>query len=139
MGKAMFVHEIASEVQRSGSWPLASDRRILLEAQFDDHVKAIEKYRVEHGKTDMGDTVPIADVSGSMSGDPMGCAISVAVIASHFNSPAWRDYMMTFTSTPTLIRLRYPRTQREYDSTKGYCGYCGYYGGSSCSSDSIYY
>ena len=136
-GKAMFVHEIANEVQ-SGAWPLPEDRRILLEAQFNDHVKAIENYRVENGKTDMGDTVPIADVSGSMSGDPMGCAISVAVIASHFNSPAWRDYMMTFTSTPTLIRLRYPRTQREYDSTKGYGGYSSYWGGDSGCCNSIY-
>ena len=135
-GKSMFVHEIANEVG-SGAWPLAEDRRVLLEAQFNDHVKAIEKYRLDNGKTDMGDTIPIADVSGSMSGDPMGCAISVAVIASHFNSPAWRDYMMTFTSTPTLIRLRYPRTQREYDSTKGYGGY-SYWDRDSTSGNSIY-
>ena len=66
----------------------------------------------------MGDTLPIADVSGSGEGDP-GCAISVAVIASYFNSPAWRDYILTFTTTP-MVRLRYPESEKEYQATKGY-------------------
>ena len=134
-GKSMFVHEIANEVQTS--WPLSEDRQILLEAQFKDHVDAIEKYRVEHELTGLGDSIAIVDVSGSMSGDPMGCAIAVGVIASHFNSEAWRDYVMTFTSTPTLVRLRYPRSQKEYDATKRYGGY-SYYGGDSTSGNSVY-
>ena len=58
-----------------------------------------------------------------LEGDPMNCAIAVGVIASHFNSPAWRDYVMTFTSTPTLVRLRYPMTQKEYDAAKSWAAY----------------
>ena len=73
-----------------------------------------------------------------MSGDPMGCACAIGVIASHFNSPAWKDYVMTFTSTPTLVRLRYPRTQKEYDATKGYSGYNSYYDVCANSSYSVY-
>ena len=132
-GKSMFVHEIAGEV-KGCIWPMPEDRQIILEAQFNDHVKAIEAYRVEKGLTGNGDTIAIVDTSGSMEGDPMNCAIAVGVIASHFNSPAWRDYVMTFTSTPTLVRLRYPRTQKEYDAAKSYGGV--YYRHSS--SHSIY-
>lgn len=116
-GKSIFVHEIANEVRKS-TWPIPEARRILLESQFNDHINAIRQYRDENGKTDMGDTIPIVDTSGSMEGDPMGCAIAVGVITSHFNSPSWQNYILTFTSEPTVIRLRYPRTEQEYNTNR---------------------
>lgn len=133
-GKSMFVHEIAREVINS-SWPMEENRRILLENQFNDHVRAIEKHRDENGLVGLGDMLPLVDTSGSMEGDPLYCAVAVGVIASSLNSPVWRDYVLTFTTTPTLVRLRYPRTKKEYDLSKGgYSQYTYYYS----KSDSVY-
>lgn len=133
-GRSMFVHEIAREVITS-SWPMEENRRILLENQFNDHVRAIEKHREENDLDGLGDMLPLVDTSGSMEGDPLFCAVAVGVIASGLNSPAWRDYVLTFTTTPTLVRLRYPRTKKEYDSNKGsYSHYTYYYS----KSDSVY-
>lgn len=48
------------------------------------------------------DMLVVADVSGSMNGDPMGVSISLALYAAEHNSGEWAGKFMTFSSKPTL-------------------------------------
>lgn len=47
----------------------------------------------------------IADSSGSMIGDPMRAAFGLAMYFAERNTGIWKDYMMTFSSEPSLIKL----------------------------------
>ena len=49
----------------------------------------------------------VADVSGSMMGQPMDVAVSLAMyIAEHNTSPIWRDKFITFTADPELQEVK---------------------------------
>ena len=54
---------------------------------------------------DLGKLVPLVDVSGSMSGQPMEAAIGLGLLVSELTHPAFRDRAITFESTPSWVDL----------------------------------
>ena len=71
------------------------------------------------------DTVFQADVSGSMTGDPLDVSTSASVIGASLTTGPFRNRVMTFESIARWIKLEYPATRDEYMS---FCGYGGDYG-----------
>jgi hypothetical protein len=122
-GKSMFVHEIANEIIQCGNlerWKLENpERYTLLNAQFGDHVTAIQE-SCEGESTGVSDTVFLADVSGSMGGDPMGCAISVSVIGSSLANGPYKNLVLSFESESRVVDLSYPKTPAAFNSFPGY-------------------
>lgn len=47
----------------------------------------------------------VADSSGSMVGNPMRAAFGLAMYFAERNTGIWKDYMMTFSSEPVLVKL----------------------------------
>jgi hypothetical protein len=54
---------------------------------------------------DLGKVVPLCDVSGSMSGEPMDVCIALGMLVSELNHPAFRDRVITFETSPKWVNL----------------------------------
>ena len=123
-GKVMFVHELARklvELQTPyGDGCSSVKDRTLYESMMDAHINSIVEEMEKNESNNLGNTAIIADVSGSMAGDPMAVSYAMAVIASHpkIASPAWQNIVMTFSEKPEWIRLQYPATHSEWVATK---------------------
>lgn len=57
------------------------------------------------GRVDLGRLVPLVDVSRSMQGQPMLVAITLGILVSEINHPAFRDRFLTFEDTPQWVNL----------------------------------
>lgn len=115
-GKTMFVHELAMKLS---SGCCSHDETILYESMMDAHINSIAEAQKESGNT-LGNTVIIADVSGSMTGDPMAVAYAMAVIASHpkIANPAWANKVITFSDNPEWISIQYPYSFSEFNASQ---------------------
>lgn len=121
-GKAMFIHEIVREVRRSGGADRIRisdpERYTLLEAQFRDHVESFREFTDVSG---LDDSVFMADVSGSMDGDPLDVAVGVTVVGSSITTGPYRNKAITFESQPRWITLEYPTSSTVWmDGFNGY-------------------
>ena len=121
-GKSMFIHEIVREVRRYGGADSLREndpsRYTLLEAQFKDHVESFREFTDVSG---LDDSVFLADVSGSMDGDPLDVAIGVTVVGSSITTGPFRNKAITFESVPRWITMEYPTSSSEWMG--GYNGY----------------
>ena len=126
-GKVMFVHELAIKLVelyqfQNCTTPDSNIRKeiILYESMMDAHLNSIVDEISKNESNNLGNTAIMADVSGSMSGDPMAVSYAMAVIASHpkIASPAWANIVMTFSATPEWVRLQYPASFDEWKATK---------------------
>lgn len=71
-----------------------NDMKITMEVDaVDSHSKVTEK-------VDLGKLVPLVDVSGSMSGEPMEVAIALGILISEIAQESFRDRVITFESNP---------------------------------------
>jgi len=122
-GRVMFVHEIANKLvdlnTTHGHSSASSDEIILFESMMDDHLNSIVAEVAKNPGNNLGNTAVMADVSGSMLGDPMAVSYAMAVLASHpkIASPAWANIVMTFSSKPEWIRLQYPDTFTDWQAS----------------------
>ena len=57
------------------------------------------------GGVNLGQLVPLVDVSGSMSGTPMEVAIALGILVSELTAPAFADRMLTFETSPSWVKL----------------------------------
>jgi Mg-chelatase subunit ChlD len=114
-GKQLYPHEIVSQITPNSAARSGLDGDIL-NAQWTDIRNALlTKLNEAQQKTDIassssssvnvGKLVPLIDVSGSMSGEPMEVAIALGILVSEVNHPSFRNRFITFHETPSWINL----------------------------------
>ena len=54
----------------------------------------------------LGNVVPLVDVSSSMDGLPMEVAISLGILVSEITNPAFSDTFITFSTEPEWVSLK---------------------------------
>lgn len=91
---AIFPHNIVERVYGRYVNQLESD-------SIDEQWKALPDY-VPEGKS----FLPVCDVSGSMSGEPMMVSISLGIYLAERNKGDFKNLFMTFSSNPTLELIR---------------------------------
>lgn len=96
--KAVFPHEIVRQFMRYGAPEVAA----LLEAQW----KALPNF-VQEGQY----FLPIADVSGSMSGEPMEVSVALGIYLAEKNKGPFKDALLTFSGSPEFFVLKAPDLQ----------------------------
>ena len=131
-GKSLFIHELADLMMNTN---LSNEDKALFNAQFQNHIDDIKKTAEANG-TNLGNAVCMADVSGSMAGDPMNVALGLSVVMSApgIASPAWENIVLTFSDNPTFVKLKYPETLKEWNASKSagfYQTFNNYYADSS--------
>lgn len=73
---------------------MSQEQADTIEAQWAAIRTEVEKYG------GLGKIVPLCDFSGSMSGLPMEVSLALGILISEVASPAFRDHILTFDSTP---------------------------------------
>merc|ERR1712096_554252 len=79
-----------------------------------DHVRHFRELMVKEG-LEIGKGLVMPDVSGSMGGDPMAAAISLAILVSTLASGPWKDRALSFETDPHWLHFRYPTSKTEFD------------------------
>lgn len=69
------------------------------------------------------DSLVMADVSGSMTGTPMNVAISLAMYIAERNKGVFKDYFMTFTDNPSLVKIQGSNIVDKVTNIKARVGY----------------
>lgn len=94
-GRTINVHKLVIDAMR------ATSPDLVIEAQWADVRAQFEEMATDpENPCKLGKYVALADVSGSMTGDPMAVAIGLGILISEVSHPAFRDRFMTFESTP---------------------------------------
>ena len=70
------------------------------EAQLDPNQSPTQSKSI-----DLGNLVPLVDVSASMEGLPMTVAIALGIMISEMTQPAFRDRILTFETSPKWVNL----------------------------------
>ncbi|CAK9105361.1 Leucine--tRNA ligase (Leucyl-tRNA synthetase) (LeuRS) [Durusdinium trenchii] len=116
-GAQVFPHELVEKVYRKAP---SARQCLVISSQWKSLRESIQKMVVERKKVlaadaaqgkgaapiDLGNTVVMADVSGSMSGTPMLVSIAMGILCSEITTPAFRDMVLTFESTPRWHSLK---------------------------------
>jgi len=100
-GTSVFLHNLAKQILGTTD----PTQLALLEAQWMDHEKLI----LEHSKkTGCGleSILCVADVSGSMHGDPMMLAIALSVMIARLQTGIWKGRILTFHEKPSWVILQ---------------------------------
>ena len=94
-GRPINVHSLVGDCMGAAAPDLVA------EAQWADVRAMFEEMAADPLRPcKLGKYVALADVSGSMHGDPMAVAIGLGILISEVSHPAFRDRFMTFESTP---------------------------------------
>ncbi|CAK9249949.1 unnamed protein product [Sphagnum jensenii] len=105
-GKQLQPHLLVVGCMKPGQ---SSMELLLFDAQWakirEDLVSNLSQKDPAPGAVDFRKLVPLVDVSGSMSGDPMHAAIALGILTSEVNHPLFRDRLITFESTPQWVDL----------------------------------
>ena len=76
------------------------DNEETIKCQWNDLIENLRK----GGK--LGNVLPLCDVSSSMSGEPMEVCIALGLVIAELSNPPFKDMILTFESTPQLLRLK---------------------------------
>lgn len=113
-GKALQPHEIARKCMYDALSALEVN---LMDAQWgamrdgvQEVLSSVVREQVAAEGTlsnhiDLGKLVPLVDVSGSMTGQPMEVAIALGLLVSELTHPAFRHRALTFESRPQWVSL----------------------------------
>ena len=66
----------------------------------------------------LGNVVPLVDVSGSMEGIPLEVAISLGILVSEITNPAFSDTFITFSTKPEWVSLKGLTLQEKIRKTR---------------------
>jgi len=125
-GKQLFLHEIFSKLMGyAGSTKSSELEEKLFSTQWEDIrsnvIETLKKFQnrnsepwCETGKAiNLGKTVSLVDVSGSMSGVPMQVAIALGLLMSEIAEPAFANRCLTFSSEPSWMSFESSETLAE--------------------------
>lgn len=111
-GKQLFPHEIVQKFRSGYGSGLSEMEELMSQAQWvairDDVLKGMAELKVSEdkgGKVDLGNLVPLVDVSGSMSGIPMEVAIALGILVSEISADCIKNRVLTFESRPQWFAL----------------------------------
>ena len=76
---------------------------MMVNAQWNDHKKYYED--MIKGGSGLDRTMVLADFSGSMAGDPLKVAASMAIMVSSILPKPWRNKFISFESRPQLLEI----------------------------------
>jgi hypothetical protein len=102
----VYPHEIVSKFHYS-YFSITEEEEKLLEAQW----LAIREATASAGG--LRKVVPMCDFSGSMGGTPMEVCMALGILISEINIETFRDYLITFDSTPKWISLKDCKSLKE--------------------------
>lgn len=107
-GKQMFLYELISMYMKCNNFTcrlnnLRSEEDMMVNAQWNDHKKYYED--MIKGGSGLDRTMVLADFSGSMTGDPMKVAASMAIMVSSLLPKPWRNKFISFESRPQLLEI----------------------------------
>ena len=85
-------HEHVSELLKEYDMP--QEKVDIIQAQWDAIRFEVEK------QGGLGKIIPMCDFSGSMNGVPKEVSLALGILISEVASPAFRDHILTFDSTP---------------------------------------
>ena len=119
-GQQLYPHQIVKKFMNDG-WSyraaeLSSLEKDLLYCQWDDIrsgvLEVMKKVKEEKSEdeaiekiVDLGNIVPLVDVSGSMSGTPMEVAIALGILVSEITSPSYANRCLTFSERPEWVEI----------------------------------
>ena len=110
-GNVIFPHELVKAALKftssggtSGGGGVGNDDlRNVLEAQWRS---VVARAKAGSGAASLGRMIPMCDVSGSMTGDPMLVSIALGLLISECLTGAFANTVITFDSNPTLVELK---------------------------------
>lgn len=97
----LYPNDIVGKILGNNSWslPTISAQDIKL---FEGQWQNLPNYIGEKSE----ESIVMADVSGSMTGNPMNVAISLAMYIAERNKGTYKDYFMTFSERPQLVKIQ---------------------------------
>ena len=122
-GRQLYPHTIAEKIINQhfsyNSGGLSEMEEHLFACQWQDirssvvsgmeKVREIDLNNSTDGKNspaiNLGQIVPLVDVSGSMCGTPLDVAISLGILVSEIASPAYANRCLTFSAVPEWVKL----------------------------------
>jgi Mg-chelatase subunit ChlD len=118
-GGQMMPHELVRQFM-GRTYP-SLDIVSVVQAQWDSlKAETIRSLKSSEAKPafNLGNVVPLVDVSGSMGGTPMEVAIALGILTSEITSPAFQNRFITFEERPQWVALRGSDSlQRKVDTT----------------------
>ena len=78
----------------------------ILNGEKDDTLEALWNALPNYMEGDTSNSIVVADVSGSMTGRPMAVSISLALYVSERNNGLFKDYFITFSQNPDLVKAK---------------------------------
>jgi hypothetical protein len=104
---ALFPYDIVEKYLVYGGYPLSSQEKNVLEAQWE----ALPDY-VGGGEN----VVIMADVSGSMYGRPMATSVGLALYFARHNRGAYHNLCMTFSGAPRFVEVKGDTLEQQIES-----------------------
>jgi hypothetical protein len=109
-GKVLQPHELVAQLIKNSS--ISAIESSVYDAQWqkikEGVLEGISKMNpeLESSAINLGNLVPLVDVSGSMGGTPMEVAIALGILVSELSEPSFRDRFITFETTPHWVSLQ---------------------------------
>jgi hypothetical protein len=111
-GKQLMPHEIVKEFIKNSITGIEEE---LLTLQWEKLKENVLQNKDSEVGLNLGNVVPLIDVSGSMEGLPVEVAISLGILVSEINNPAFSDTFITFSEEPRWVSLKGLTLQKKID------------------------
>lgn len=106
--KALYPYEVVKEAMTFGNWGYYYGNTRKSQALDDTERLMVNKYwenLADYFKGCTFNGICVADTSGSMYGDPMTVALSIAMYCAERNKGAFANHFFTFSNNPTFVEI----------------------------------
>lgn len=107
--KALYPYEVVKEAMAFGSWGYYYGSGRKSQALDNTERLMVNKYwenLADYFKGCTFNGICVADTSGSMYGDPMAVALSIAMYCAERNKGAFANHFFTFSNNPTFVEIQ---------------------------------